>query len=194
MIEELQTTGSETWSNYKSYTPNDNVNKYDDGTYDLVRGERYGIDPQYAQANGSFYIDCNAGKIHFSSNLNGKNVILKYLSDGLGTDGEMQVHKFAEEAMYKWIAYAVLASRANTPEYMVQRLKRERFAAVRTAKLRLSNLNIEELRENLQTVYSGVTSEEALRQVSIHFANQYAAGDEATQVFIEQMLRSKLDG
>ena len=58
----------------------------------------------------------------------------------------------------------------------------------------INNINIEELRENLQTVYSGVSSDEALRQVSIHFANQYAAGDEATQVFIEQMLRSKLDG
>ena len=59
---------------------------------------------------------------------------------------------------------------------------------------KINNINIEELRENFKTVYSGVSSDEALRQVSIHFANQYAAGDEATQVFIEQMLRSKLDG
>ena len=55
------------------------------------------------------------------------------------------VHKFAEEAMYKYIAHAVLASKANIPEYIVSRFKKERFAATRVAKLRLSNLKSEEL-------------------------------------------------
>ena len=77
-------------------------------------------------------------------------MILDYISDSLGTDGEMQVHKFAEEAMYKHIAHAILATRANTPEYIVQRLKKERFAAVRTAKLRLSSLKLEELTQILR--------------------------------------------
>ena len=57
----------------------------------------------------------------------------------------MIVHKFAEEAMYKYIAHAILSSRINIPEYIIARLKKERFAATRTAKLRLSNLKIEEL-------------------------------------------------
>jgi len=147
----LQSGGeSTTWSSYKSHTPNDNVDKYDDGTYDLVRGERYGIDPQHAQVNGSYYIDNLRGLINFSSNVSGKTVILDYISDGLGTDGEMQVHKFAEEAMYKWISHAVLASRANTPEYLVNRYKKERFAAIRQAKLRLSNIKLEELTQILR--------------------------------------------
>ena len=59
----------------------------------------------------------------------------------------MQVHKFAEEAMYKSIAYGVLSTRAATPEYIVGRFKRERAAAVRQAKLRLSNLKIEEINQ-----------------------------------------------
>ena len=71
--------------------------------------------------------------------------ILDYISDHLGTEKEMRVHKFAEEAMYKWIAHAVLSTRANVPEFQIARFKKERFAAVRTAKLRLSNLKIEEL-------------------------------------------------
>jgi hypothetical protein len=62
----------------------------------------------------------------------------------------MQVHKFAEEAMYKWISHAILSGKANIPEYQVNRLKRERSAAIRTAKLRLSNLNIEELTQSLR--------------------------------------------
>ena len=141
---------SDAWSNYKSATPSENQDDYQDDTYWPMNGERYGLDPQHAQANGSFYIDCVSGKIHFSSNISGKTVILDYISDSLGTDGEMQVHKFAEEAMYKWISHAILSGRANIPEYQVLRLKKERFAAIRTAKLRLSNLKLEELTQILR--------------------------------------------
>ena len=77
-------------------------------------------------------------------------MILDYISDSLGTDGEMQVHKFAEEAIYKCIAYAILSTRANVREQIVQRYKKERFAAIRTAKLRLSNIKLEELTQILR--------------------------------------------
>ena len=136
---------SSTWSSYKSGTPSENQDDYQDDTYWPLDGSRYGLDPQHAQANGSFYIDCVSGKIHFSSNIAGKTVILDYISDSLGTNEEMQVHKFAEEAMYKWISHAVMAGRINVPEYQVNRFKKERFAAVRTAKLRLSNIKLEEI-------------------------------------------------
>ena len=76
--------------------------------------------------------------------------MLDYVSDSLGTDEEMIVHKFAEEAMYKCIAHAILATRANTPEYLVNRFKKEKFAAKRVAKLRLSNIKIEELSQILR--------------------------------------------
>jgi hypothetical protein len=141
---------STTWNNYKSGTPSENQDDYQDDTYWPANGERYGLDPQHAQANGSFYMDNTSGKIHFSSNISGKTVVLDYISDSLGTDGEMQVHKFAEEAMYKWIAHAILATRANTQEYLVNRFKKERFAAVRTAKLRLSNIKLEEITQILR--------------------------------------------
>ena len=141
---------SDTWSNYKSGTSSENQDDYQDDTYWPMEGSRYGLDPQHAQVNGSFYIDCVSGKIHFSSNISGKTVILDYISDSLGTDGEMQVHKFAEEAMYKWMSHAILSGKSNIPEYQVNRLKKERFAAIRTAKLRLSNLKLEELTQILR--------------------------------------------
>ena len=134
-----------TWSSYKSGTPAENQDDYQDDTYWPMDGERYGLDPQHAQTNGSFYIDEILGKIHFSSNISGKTVILDYISDSLGTHDEMQVHKFAEEAMYKSIAYAVLSTRSNIQEYVVARYKKERKAAIRTAKLRLSNIKLEEI-------------------------------------------------
>tara|TARA_R110000824_G_scaffold14979_2_gene63318 strand:+ start:627 stop:2117 length:1491 start_codon:yes stop_codon:yes gene_type:complete len=141
---------STTWDSYKSGTPSENQDNYQDDTYWPMDGSRYGLDPQHAQANGSFYIDDQSGKIHFSSNISGKTVILDYISDSLGTDGEMQVHKFAEEAIYKWIAHAILSTRANTQEYIVNRFKKERFAAIRTAKLRLSNIKLEEITQILR--------------------------------------------
>jgi len=108
-------------------------------------GQRYGLDPARAQSNGVYYIDQLKGIIHFSGDMVNRTVTLKYISDGLGTDAEMVVHKFAEDAIYKYIAHAVLATRANTQEYLVQRYKKEMFAAKRTAKLRLSNLKLGEI-------------------------------------------------
>ena len=141
---------STTWSNYKSASPSENNNDdYEDDTYWAVDGNRYGLNPQQAQANGSFYIDCVSGKIHFSSNISGKTVILDYISDSLGTDEEMQVHKFAEEAMYKWIIHAILSG-SSYGQALVPRLTKEKFAAVRKAKLRLSNIKLEELTQILR--------------------------------------------
>jgi hypothetical protein len=108
-------------------------------------GRRYGIDPQYAQSNGVFFIDQTQGVIRFSSDMVDRIVTLKYISDGLGTDEEMQIHKFAEEALYKHIAYSILSTRPGIPEYVVQRFKRERAAEKRNAKLRLSNIKIQEI-------------------------------------------------
>jgi len=128
-------------------TQRDGLEALTDGDlYNLYRyGNRYGLTPENAQINGVFYIDQLNGIINFSSNLVDKIVTLKYISDGLGTDEEMKVHKFAEDAIYKYIAHAILATRANTPEYQINRYKRELRAAKRNAKLRLSNLKIAEL-------------------------------------------------
>jgi len=143
------TKTSDTWTKYKSATSSGNQDSYDD-SYWYVNGERYGIDPQHAQSNGSFFIDCDRGVIHFSSNVSGETIILKYISDSLGTDGEMQVHKFAEEAMYKHIMYGCVSAKLNVPEYIIARFKRERFAETRKAKLRLSNIKIEEITQILR--------------------------------------------
>ena len=144
---------SNSLSRYKSYqspTNNNSANQYEDDRYFSNEGRRYGLDPQYAQNNGSYYIDNKSGTINFSSAINGSTVVLDYISDSLGTDEEMQVHKLAEEAMYKCIAYAIMSTRANVQEYIVRRFQKDKFAAVRTAKLRLSNLKTEELTQILR--------------------------------------------
>ena len=142
---------SSTWKNYKSTTPSENNNDdYEDEVYWPYEGERYGLDPTHAQANGSFYIDERFGKIHFSSNMSGKTIILDYISDSLGTDNEMKVHKLAEDAMYKHILCDIMSTRANVGRGQLQYYKKDKFAAVRKAKLRLSNIKLEELTQILR--------------------------------------------
>jgi len=108
-------------------------------------GRRYGLTPENAQSNGVFYIDQIKGIIHFSSDICHKIVTLKYISDGLAYDEDMKIHKLAEEALYKYIAYAIVSTRPSIPEYIVGRLKKEAFSSKRNAKLRLSNIKIEEI-------------------------------------------------
>jgi hypothetical protein len=149
---DIDTEASTMFNNYSATTivSDNNQIDYDTDLYDLFLGQRYGLDPGRIQANGNFYIDELNGKINFSSNLAGNTIMLKYISDGLGTEAEMRVHKFAEEAMYKSIFYAVISNKINIPEYVVLRAKKEKRAAVRNAKLRLSNVKLEEISQILR--------------------------------------------
>ena len=108
-------------------------------------GQRYGMDPQYAQSNGWFTINHREGLMSFSSDLAGALIVLEYISDGLAYDLDTKVPKMAEEAMYAYISHAVLASRINQPEYVVNRLKREKSAKLRNAKIRISNIKLDQI-------------------------------------------------
>ena len=142
---------SSTWEKYKAQTPSELRNDdYEDHALWPIHSERYGIEPSQAQVNGSFYIDELRGNIHFSSNISGKDVILDYISDSLGTEEEMKVPKLAEDAMYKHILCDIMSARRNVGIGQQAYYKRQKFAAVRKAKLRLSNLKIEELTQILR--------------------------------------------
>ena len=111
----------------------------------LFMGERYGNNPQYAQRNGWFNMNERDGTIAFSSNLIDRLIVLEYISDGLAYELDARIPKMAEDALYAHILYSILASRINQPEYIVQRLKRDRSAKLRNAKIRLSNIKLEEI-------------------------------------------------
>jgi hypothetical protein len=108
-------------------------------------GQLFGLDPQFANANGYFNIDERYNKFSFSANLVDRIVVLEYISDGLAIDSDTRVPKMAEEALYAHIAHAIIASRINQPEYVVMRLKKERSAKLRNAKIRLSNIKLNEI-------------------------------------------------
>ena len=108
-------------------------------------GQRYGNDPQNSQRNGWFNMNERDGTIAFSSNLKDRLIVLEYISDGLAYDLDSRIPKMAEDALYAHILYSILAGRINQPEYVIQRLKRDRSAKLRNAKIRLSNIKLSEI-------------------------------------------------
>jgi len=121
-----------------------NAGVYNYYWYDFNYGRRYGLDPETSQANGWFTINEREGTFSFSSNLANQLMLLEYISDGLAIEHDMKIPKMAEEAIYMHILYNLLAGRANVPEYVVARYKKERRAALRNAKIRLSDIKLEE--------------------------------------------------
>ncbi len=139
-----QSITDERWANQSS------VNDLATNDYRLPRGQylfgqKYGLEPEVAQINGWFTINERLGKMSFSSDLANKLIILEYISDGLAVDGDLKVPKMAEQAMYMHIAHGILSGRSKVPEYVVNRFKRERSSTLRNAKIRLSNIKLEEI-------------------------------------------------
>lgn len=152
--ENLDADQSITEERWKTANENNITGNYDpfnfDGVYDYAwwkqaYGERYGLDPETTQINGWFTINERLGKMSFSSDLANKLIILEYISDGLAVDGDLKVPKMAEQAMYMHIAHGILSGRSKVPEYVVSRFKRERSSTLRNAKIRLSNIKLEEI-------------------------------------------------
>ncbi len=62
--------------------------------WNVIAGQRYGLNPQTSQVNGWFGIDERQGKFTFSSDLVGKCIVIEYISDGLAYDLDTRVPKW----------------------------------------------------------------------------------------------------
>ena len=143
----LEANNSQTEKKWANQSLNEDalVNDYRHPRDEFALGRRYGLEPEEAQVNGKFTINERLGTFSFTSDLVGKLIIFEYISDGLAVDVDTKVPKMAEQAMYMHIAHGVLSGRANVPEYVINRYKRERSSALRNAKIRLSNIKLEEI-------------------------------------------------
>jgi len=90
-------------------------------------------------------IDERKGTFNFTSNLANKLILLQYISDGNAYDLDARIPKLAEDALYSHIVHALLSTSANVQEYVVRRFKQERSAKLRNAKIRLSNLKLDQI-------------------------------------------------
>ena len=120
--------------------------------FDFSIGARFGLNTETANSNPTFRIDKKAGVINFDSSMSGQQCILEYVSDGMegGNDASVSVNKLFEDFIYAYIKYAILSSKQGTPEYIINRVKREKSALLRNAKIRISNIHPGRLLMNLR--------------------------------------------
>ena len=115
-------------------------------------GARYGLNTETANVNPTFRIDKKAGVINFDSTMLNENCVLEYVSDGMesGNDSLVTVNKLFEEYIYAAIKYALLNSKFNVQEYIINRARKDKSALLRNAKIRLSNIHPGRLLMNLR--------------------------------------------
>ena len=115
-------------------------------------GARYGLNTETANVNPTFRIDKKAGVINFDSTMLNENCVLEYVSDGMesGNDSLVTVNKLFEEYIYASIKYALLNSKFNVQEYIINRARKDKSALLRNAKIRLSNIHPGRLLMNLR--------------------------------------------
>ena len=144
---------------WKNANDNDITGNYDayntSGVYDytwwkMAYGQRYGLIPEISQRNGWFSVNERTGTFSFSSNLVNKVIELKYISDGLAYDLNSLVPKFVEDALYSKIVYNICVSRRDVDGGTKQFYKRDAYVKTRNAKIRLSNLKLDELSQVLR--------------------------------------------
>jgi hypothetical protein len=99
--------------------------------------------------NGSYRIDKNRGIMQFSSDVDGRIIVLEYISDGLfqRTDSEIRFHKFTEEAVYDYVYFKLIERRKNVSANEKERARRSYFNNLRKAKRRLTPLDYENVRQ-----------------------------------------------
>ena len=133
-----------------NYDPYDFQGVYDWIWWKQAYGQRYGLEPSTSQENGWFSINERTGKFSFSSNLTGLQIVLEYVSDGLAYDEDTKIPKLAEDAMYAAIMYNILSVRRFSDGGLIQLYKREKYAKMRNAKIRLQNLKLDEITQTFR--------------------------------------------
>lgn len=105
---------------------------------------RTGFTPNLNRAkykpDGSYRIDKDAGVIRFDAPVEGKTLVIEYISDGLYSDTEdmIRVHKFAEQALSDYIYLKLIERRRNVPANEKHRARKEYFNSRRIAKRRIN--------------------------------------------------------
>lgn len=128
----------------------DDTNYLDAGTVSSERrNPEFNLDRSKVFKNGSYVIDKERGIIQFSSSVQGRTIVLDYISDGLfqRADSDIRIHKFAEEAAIEYIYWKLINKNKNVPRNEKEGARRDWFNARRIAKRRIQPIKYEEIRQ-----------------------------------------------
>lgn len=120
--------------------------------FNFKLGARFGLNTETANSNPTFKINKKSGVINFSSDMMNESCILEYISDGMegNDDSLISVNKLFEKYIYAYIKYEILNDKLGVQEYIVNRARKEMYALLRNAKIRISNLHSGRLLMNLR--------------------------------------------
>jgi hypothetical protein len=143
--------GSDTYEQIITGTPIQDIrsNEYNENLQDGVEpiedysGARFGMDTANANVNSLYNISKKLGVINFSSQLDGKLVVIEYITDGMYdvADTDLKVHKLAEDFLYKYIAHEVIKNKFGVQEYIVRRMKKDAFSSLKNTKIRMMDIH-----------------------------------------------------
>lgn len=143
--------GSDTYEQMITGTPIQDIrsNEYNQDLYDPsvptndYSGSRFGMDTSKANINSLYNISKKLGVINFSSQLDGKLVVIEYLTDGMydTSDTDIKVHKLAEDFLYKYIAHEVIKNKFGVQEYIVRRMKKDASSSLKNTKIRMMDIH-----------------------------------------------------
>jgi hypothetical protein len=128
----------------------DTTNYLEAGTVSSERrSPDFNLDRSKVFKNGSYIIDKERGIIQFSSSVQGRTIVLDYISDGLfqRADSDIRIHKFAEEAAHEYIYWKLISKNKNVPRNEKEGARRDWFNARRIAKRRITPTRYEEIRQ-----------------------------------------------
>ena len=129
---------------YYNYITDYNYSYYNESYY----GRQWGANPEEVNVNGTYWIDNSAGLLVFDYLFReGQTITFRYISDGLGENGDLTqvyVPKLAEDAVYSSVLYNLSKLRPSAAGAAAL-YKKEAYAKMKTAKIRLMNLKRDDL-------------------------------------------------
>ena len=102
--------------------------------------------------NGRFRINKSLGIIQFGSSVEGKSIVLEYISDGLYNTDDIKIHKFMEQSLLDFIYYQLIKNDniRTTPNNEKIRARKEWYNSRRSAKKSLSGITRENLIQSMK--------------------------------------------
>lgn len=126
---------------------------FDGVTYPIAGSPNFNTDQSKIFKNGSYRVDKERGIMQFSSKVDGRTIVLDYISDGLfqRDDADIRIHKFAEQAAISFIFWKLIRFRKNVSANRILMAEKQWWNMRRIAKRRIKPIRYEEIRQVMKS-------------------------------------------
>jgi hypothetical protein len=118
----------------------------------FLHGYSFSPNADLSKSNpNKFRLDRERGLLQFNSSVEGKNIVLEYISDGLNdnfgtlTEEDIKINKILEEALIDAIYYKTIKMSSKAPAYEKARARKEYYNSKRLAKRKMKPLRRDEI-------------------------------------------------